>query len=89
MEATGTWTSVLYTMAVLDIGAALAAILILKPLRWRLLEADARSVPVRSAPSVALATWCGRLLWHVHLFGAKSSGDHRFLLLTLGYELEP
>ncbi len=53
MEATGTWTSVLYTMAVLDIGAALAAILILKPLRRRIVEADARSVAVQSAPSVA------------------------------------
>ena len=54
MEATGTWTSVLYTMAVLDIGAALSAILILKPLRRRIVEADARSVPVPSAPSVAV-----------------------------------
>lgn len=53
MEATGTWTSVLYTMAVLDISAALAAILILKPLRRRLVQADARSVPV-PAPSVAV-----------------------------------
>ena len=40
MEATGTWTSVLYTMAALDLGAALTAILILKPLRRRLVEAD-------------------------------------------------
>ena len=40
MEATGTWTSVLYTMAALDLSAALAAILILKPLRRRLGEAD-------------------------------------------------
>ena len=54
MEATGTWTSVLYTMAVLDTGAALSAILILKPLRRRIVEADARSVPVPSAPSVAV-----------------------------------
>ena len=53
MEATGSWTSVLYTMAVLDMSAALAAILILKPLRRRLVEADARSVPVQPAPSVA------------------------------------
>ena len=48
MEATGTWTSVLYTMAALDISAALAAILILKPLRRRIVEADARSMPVQS-----------------------------------------
>ena len=36
MEATGTWTSVLYTMAALDLSAALAAILILRPMRRRL-----------------------------------------------------
>ena len=54
MEATGTWTTVLYTMAALDISAALAAILILKPLRRRIVEADARSVPVQSASSVAV-----------------------------------
>ena len=53
MEATGTWTSVLYTMAALDLGAALAAILVLKPLRRRIVEADARSAPVQSQPSVA------------------------------------
>jgi oxalate/formate antiporter len=47
MEATGTWTSVLYTMAVLDISAALSAILILKPLRRRLADRDAR---IPSAP---------------------------------------
>jgi oxalate/formate antiporter len=54
MEATGTWTSVLYTMAALDISAALAAIFILKPLRRRYAEADARTVAVQSAPSVAV-----------------------------------
>lgn len=54
MEATGTWTSVLYTMAALDMSAALAAIFILKPLRRRIVEADARSVGVQSAPSVAV-----------------------------------
>jgi MFS transporter, OFA family, oxalate/formate antiporter len=52
MEATGTWTSVLYTMAVLDLSAALAAILILKPLRRRLAEGDARTAPAQSASSV-------------------------------------
>jgi oxalate/formate antiporter len=52
MEATGTWTSVLYTMAVLDISAALAAILILKPLRRRLADGDARMAPAQSVPSV-------------------------------------
>src|SRR5688500_152928 len=41
MEATGSWTSVLYTMAVLDLGAALAAILILRPMRRRYALADA------------------------------------------------
>ena len=54
MEATGTWTSVLYTMAALDISAALAAILILRPLRRRIVEADSRSVAVQSASSVAV-----------------------------------
>ena len=54
MEATGTWTSVLYTMAALDLSAALAAILILKPLRRRLAEGDARSMAVQSEPSVAV-----------------------------------
>ena len=54
MEATGTWTTVLYTMAALDLSAALAAILILKPLRRRLAEGDARTAPVPAAPSVAV-----------------------------------
>src|SRR5688500_6277415 len=54
MEATGTWTSVLYTMAALDLSAALAAILLLKPLRRRLAEGDARSMAVQSEPSVAV-----------------------------------
>ena len=54
MEATGTWTSVLYTMAALDLSAALAAILVLKPLRRRLAEGDARSMAVQSEPSVAV-----------------------------------
>ena len=35
MEATGTWTTVLYAMAAMDICAALAAILILKPMLKR------------------------------------------------------
>lgn len=43
MEATGSWSSVLYTMAALDFGSAFAAILILKPLRRRLAEGDARA----------------------------------------------
>ena len=54
MEATGTWTTVLYTMAALDLSAALAAILILKPLRKRLAEGDARTAAVQSEPSVAV-----------------------------------
>ncbi len=54
MEATGTWTSVLYTMAALDVSAALAAILILKPLRRRMADVDTRSEPVQATPSVAL-----------------------------------
>ena len=43
MEATGSWTSVLYTMAALDLGAALAAILILRPMRRRYAQADGRA----------------------------------------------
>jgi oxalate/formate antiporter len=54
MEATGSWTSVLYTMAALDISAALAALFVLKPLRRRSAEADARVVAVQSAPPVAV-----------------------------------
>ncbi|HJU44648.1 MAG TPA: oxalate/formate MFS antiporter [Vicinamibacterales bacterium] len=54
MEATGTWTTVLYTMAALDLSAALAAILILKPLRRRMAEGDARTAAVPAAPSVAV-----------------------------------
>jgi oxalate/formate antiporter len=53
MEATGTWASVLYTMAVLDLSAALTAIFILRPLRRRLTEGDARTATVPSA-SVAV-----------------------------------
>jgi len=41
MEATGSWTSVLYTMAALDLSSALAAILILRPMRRRYALADA------------------------------------------------
>ena len=41
MEATGSWTSVLYTMAALDMSSALAAILILRPMRRRYAAADA------------------------------------------------
>jgi MFS transporter, OFA family, oxalate/formate antiporter len=40
MEATGTWSSVLYSMAALDLSAALAAILLLKPMRQRMAVAD-------------------------------------------------
>lgn len=54
MEATGTWTTVLYTMAALDLSAALAAILILKPLRRRMADGDARTAAVSAAPSVAV-----------------------------------
>ena len=43
MEATGTWSSVLYSMAVLDVSAALAAIFLLRPIRRRMAEADART----------------------------------------------
>lgn len=40
MEATGSWTVVLYSMAALDLAAALAAILVLRPMRRRMAEAD-------------------------------------------------
>jgi MFS transporter, OFA family, oxalate/formate antiporter len=54
MEATGTWTTVLYTMAALDLSAALLAILVLKPLRRRLAEGDARTTAMQASPSVAV-----------------------------------
>jgi hypothetical protein len=50
MEATGSWTSVLYTMAALDFGAAFAAILILRPMRRRYAHADA--APAVGAKSI-------------------------------------
>jgi OFA family oxalate/formate antiporter-like MFS transporter len=40
MEATGTWSSVLYSMAALDMSAALAAIFLLKPMRQRMNPTD-------------------------------------------------
>jgi MFS transporter, OFA family, oxalate/formate antiporter len=43
MEATGTWSSVLYSMAALDVCAALAAIFLLLPMRRRMAEADAKA----------------------------------------------
>ena len=43
MEATGTWSSVLYSMAALDVTAALAAIFLLMPMRRRLAEADTKA----------------------------------------------
>ena len=35
VEHTGSWTSVLYTMAALDLGAAAMALLVLRPMRRR------------------------------------------------------
>ena len=43
MEATGTWSSVLYSMAALDVTAALAAIFLLMPMRRRMAEADTKA----------------------------------------------
>jgi hypothetical protein len=43
MEATGTWSSVLYSMAALDLSAALAAIFLLMPMRRRMAEADLKA----------------------------------------------
>jgi oxalate/formate antiporter len=43
MEATGTWSSVLYSMAALDVTAALAAILLLMPMRQRMAEANTKA----------------------------------------------
>ena len=43
MEATGTWSSVLYSMAALDLSAALAAIFLLMPMRRRLAAADTKA----------------------------------------------
>ena len=44
MEATGTWSSVLYSMAALDLSAALAAIFLLMPMRRRMAEGDTKAV---------------------------------------------
>ena len=45
MEATGTWSSVLYSMAALDLCAALAAVFVLLPMRRRMAEGDTKTVP--------------------------------------------
>lgn len=52
MEATGSWTSVLYTMAALDMSSAFAAILILRPMRRRHAAADA-AAGIGSKPTPA------------------------------------
>ena len=44
MEATGTWSSVLYSMAALDLCAALAAVFVLMPMRRRMAEGDTKAV---------------------------------------------
>jgi hypothetical protein len=51
MEATGTWSSVLYSMAALDFSAALAAIFLLMPMRRRMAEGDTK--PVTAAVRMA------------------------------------
>jgi OFA family oxalate/formate antiporter-like MFS transporter len=43
MEATGNWSSVLYSMAALDVTAALAAILVLRPMRRRMTAAYSKA----------------------------------------------
>lgn len=43
MEATGSWSSVLYSMAALDLTAALAAIFVLMPMRRSLAAADTKA----------------------------------------------
>jgi OFA family oxalate/formate antiporter-like MFS transporter len=43
MEATGTWSSVLYSMAALDLTAAFAAIFLLMPMRRKMAEADTKA----------------------------------------------
>lgn len=56
MEATGSWASVLYTMAALDMSSALAAILILRPMRRRCAAADAALGFDGSTPRKAVPT---------------------------------
>ncbi len=58
MEATGSWASVLYTMAAMDLTAAAAAIFVLKPLITRHHARDGllvAEVPAASAPVVRRA----------------------------------
>jgi hypothetical protein len=53
MESTGTWATVLYTMAAMDIFAALTAILVLRPLLKRHHAQSAASHGYGGAPAVA------------------------------------
>lgn len=53
MESTGTWAPVLYTMAAMDIFAALTAILVLRPLLKRHHAQSAESHGYEGAPAVA------------------------------------
>lgn len=52
MEATGTWTTVLYTVASMDLLSAFCALLLLKPLLRRH-NAATEAIALRPAPSVA------------------------------------
>jgi hypothetical protein len=53
MESTGTWATVLYTMAAMDIFAALTAILVLRPLLKRHHAHSADSHGYEGTPAVA------------------------------------
>ena len=53
MESTGTWATVLYAMAAMDIFAALMAILVLRPLLKRHHAQSAESHGYEGAPAVA------------------------------------
>lgn len=49
MEATGSWATVLYTVAIMDIAAALCAVVILKPMLRRHHKRTAEMVAIRAA----------------------------------------
>jgi hypothetical protein len=53
MEATGSWHSVLYIMAAMDIASALAAVFVLKPLLKRHHTRSAVTIPHRAAAAHA------------------------------------
>lgn len=51
MEATGTWSTVLYTVAAMDLTAAFLAILVLRPMLVRHHAANGSTMPAAAAPA--------------------------------------